>query len=179
MKFTIHTNHLDQPIGFVYAESEYEALQVVRDTWTPRPQNPEMVTDESGTVLRSGAVRYIARPVPDEAEIARPPQEPTSDDLQKVETDSEEFANLVETEWTKMHGGELLIYADDNGVVDNPELRELAGRMGFASIENVLMVGDGVVQVDAHGDALPGNVVTEQEVARRVATALAVLFYGN
>ncbi len=104
---------------------------------------------------------------------------PTNEDLKRVETDSEEFADRVETEWAKLMGGELLIYKDENGVAGSPEIRDLVERMGFSAIENILMVGDGVDQQDAQGQPLPGNVVTEQEVARRVTTALAVLFYGN
>lgn len=102
----------------------------------------------------------------------------TNDDLKKVETDSEDFADLVDTEWAKLMGGELLITADA-GDQQNRDLRQLVERMGGASIENILMVGDGIDQQDAKGQPLPGNVVVEQEVARRVATALAVLFYGN
>lgn len=102
----------------------------------------------------------------------------TNDDLKTVETDSEEFADLVDTEWAKQMGGELLITADA-GDQQNRDLRQLVERMGGASIENILMVGDGVDQQDAKGEPLPGNVVVEVEVARRVATALAVLFYGN
>lgn len=171
MKFTIHTNQSDQPVGFVYADDEASALEIVRTTWNPIDPRAHVETPSNRRVaqLVSGATRFYARPVQ---------EGPTNDDLKTVETDSEEFAELVETAWGNLMQGELLITETAGSYLDY-ELRELAGRMGSSTIENVLMTGDGVDQQGADNNPLPGNVVTVQEVARRVVAALAVMYYGG
>ncbi len=170
MKFTIHQTDVIQPVGFVYADSEAAALEIVRSTWTPMP-DPRFEQGPFGNKLHlvTGGVgdptRFYAEAVEEEPERVS---------LAALETDSDEFMDLVETAWFELMQGELMI------VGENPDrtTRELVERLGGYGVETILTIGDGVQQMDAEVE-LEDNYVSPQELARRIAAAIAVLCYGG
>lgn len=95
--------------------------------------------------------------------------------LEALDPRSDEFAEQVEEAWWNEMQGELRIVGEE---ADRPT-RDLVERLGAFAAEHVREVGNSVDQFDGHGQPLPGNAVAPEEIARRVARAIAVACYGG
>lgn len=175
-KFTIHQSGVDQPVGFVYENDEAGALEVVRTTWN-LPEATDASVDEVQLGVRVGAALVVGN----DLYIAKAVEEtPERVSLAALETDSDAFADLVETAWWELMQGELLLVAPDgDDRATDRETRELVERLAGHGVETILATADALDQMDQNGEPLPDNYVSPEELARRVAAALAVVFYGG
>lgn len=90
-----------------------------------------------------------------------------------------DFYELVENEWYSQMQGELRIgrnYADESVDLD---LRRFVSTLADKARENYLLVYTGGGQLDGKGDEIAEGEMTFEEYARRVCTAIRVLFYGG
>lgn len=167
MKFTIHTTTQAQPVGYVYANDEYGALEIVRTTWTPMEDGAAIDTSEATLRLRSFGHDYVA--------VGEPEPEPERVSLAALEVDSGAFMDLVETAWFNLMQGDLMVAGEN----PDRETREMVERLAAFGVESILQIADGLDQLDAEGEPLPDNYVSPEELARRVVAAVAVVIYGG
>jgi len=165
-KFKIHQVGEENPVGFAYADDDLEALRVVQ-TWTGIAEDSEIAADAAGQpeLTSDGDVYYAI-----DAEVRTTPYA----ELIRLDPTTEEFAAKVEEGWFTEMQGELLIEA---GAHQDTDLRDLVERIAASGRENVLMTRDAVDQMNGRGETIPE--VTPDELARRVARALAIVFYGG
>ena len=100
-----------------------------------------------------------------------------ADEVKHLDVRSTEFLTLVEEAWYYETKGDLALV--DNGDpmgVDSDLVAVVVGLAAYAR-ENYLTVD--TQQVDAQGNDLPDNLVTDTELARRVAVALVGVLYGG
>lgn len=94
--------------------------------------------------------------------------------LERIDFRSTEFLEAVENAWFRLMSGELQVGIDPES---DMEMTELVVTLAEKGRENVEMVAS--AQYDGEGNEIPDGEMSADEYARRVASALAVLFYGG
>jgi hypothetical protein len=100
---------------------------------------------------------------------------------EQAKVDSDEFMRLVDDAWFAQMQGDLMLERGAGDIPVDEDTRALVVHMAGQMRANLEMTAGALDQYDANGDVIDEQLgdITDEEQARRIARALAVMFYGG